>query len=121
MEEGAPVVLELSSWQLGDLRGRGLLRPAVSAFTVILPDHLDRYPGMTEYVADKKAIFQEQGPEGKAVFNRDDPWQRDFPSETRAESFPYSAAPLPSGMRGAWLDGAEGWASLRPGSRADPR
>ena len=53
----APVVLELSSWQLGDLRGRGLLRPAVSVFTVILPDHLDRYAGMADYVADKKAIF----------------------------------------------------------------
>ena len=57
----APVVLELSSWQLGDLKGRGLLTPAVSAFTLILPDHLDKYPGMEEYVADKTAIFQEQG------------------------------------------------------------
>ncbi|MBE3130529.1 MAG: UDP-N-acetylmuramoyl-L-alanine--D-glutamate ligase, partial [Acidobacteria bacterium] len=92
-----PVVLELSSWQLGDLRGRGLLAPVVSAFTVILPDHLDRYPGMVEYVADKKAIFQEQLPRAKAVFNLDDPWQREFPRETRATSFFYSAGPLPEG------------------------
>ena len=106
----APVVLELSSWQLGDLRGRGLLAPAVSALTVILPDHMDRYPGMTEYVADKKVIFQEQGPGTKAVFNLDDPWQRDFPRETRAQSFFYSSAPLPAGRRGAWLAGDAGWA-----------
>jgi len=104
----APVVLELSSWQLGDLRGRGLLAPVVSAFTVILPDHLDRYPGMVEYVADKKAIFQEQLPGAKAVFNLDDPWQREFPRETRATSYFYSAGPLPEGVRGAWLEEEEG-------------
>jgi UDP-N-acetylmuramoylalanine--D-glutamate ligase len=104
----APVVLELSSWQLGDLRGRGLLRPVVSAFTVILPDHLDKYPGMAEYVADKKAIFQEQQPGAKAVFNLDDPWQREFPRETRATSYFYSAGRLPDGMRGAWLEEDEG-------------
>ena len=106
--EGDPVVLELSSWQLGDLRGRGLLKPAVSAFTVILPDHLDRYPGMAEYVADKKVLFREQEPGAKAVFNRDDPWQRDFPNDTRAECFFYSAHPLPDGARGAWLAGGDG-------------
>ena len=83
----APVVLELSSWQLGDLTGRGILKPAVSAFTVILPDHLDKYAGMADYVKDKKAIFLEQDPGQKAVFNLDDPWQRAFPSETRAAPF----------------------------------
>jgi UDP-N-acetylmuramoylalanine--D-glutamate ligase len=110
LEPGAPVVLELSSWQLGDLRGRGLLAPAISAFTVILPDHMDKYSGMTDYIADKKTIFQEQGPEAKAVFNLDDPWQRDFPRQTRARSFGYSAACLPAGARGAWLEGEAGWA-----------
>jgi UDP-N-acetylmuramoylalanine--D-glutamate ligase len=116
--ERAPVVLELSSWQLGDLRGRGLLAPVVSAFTVILPDHLDRYPGMTEYVADKKAIFQEQQPGSKAVFNLDDPWQRAFPRETRAASYFYSANPLPEGAHGAWLEGEEGWALIAEGKKA---
>jgi UDP-N-acetylmuramoylalanine--D-glutamate ligase len=103
-----PVVLELSSWQLGDLAGRGLLKPVISAFTVILPDHLDKYPGMREYVEDKKAVFKEQGPELKAVFNFDDPWQKDFPSETKARCFFYSGTPLPAGMEGGWLEGGEG-------------
>jgi len=110
----SPVVLELSSWQLGDLRGRGLLRPAVSAFTVILPDHLDRYKGMTEYVADKKVIFQEQEPDQKAVFNLDDLWQREFARETRAQPFFYSAADLPDGLRGAWLEENKGRVRLSP-------
>jgi UDP-N-acetylmuramoylalanine--D-glutamate ligase len=107
---GAPVVLELSSWQLGDLRGRGVLAPVVSAFTVILPDHLDKYAGMADYVADKKVLFEGQGPGAKAVFNLDDPWQESFPGETRAQSFHYSAGPLPGGARGAWLEEGRGWA-----------
>jgi UDP-N-acetylmuramoylalanine--D-glutamate ligase len=111
----APVVLELSSWQLGDLRGRGLLRPAVSAFTVILPDHMDRYAGMADYVADKKAIFEEQLPGQKAVFNLDDPWQKEFPTQTPAESYFYSCEVLPDGCRGAWSEGGKGFAWLGSG------
>jgi UDP-N-acetylmuramoylalanine--D-glutamate ligase len=110
----APIVLELSSWQLGDLKGRGLLKPAISVFTVILPDHLDKYPGMAEYVADKKVIFQGQEPGQKAVFNLDDPWQRDFPRETAAQPFFYSSPRLPDGLRGAWLEGG-----ARQGTSAD--
>jgi UDP-N-acetylmuramoylalanine-D-glutamate ligase len=34
-----PVVLELSSWQLSDLREGGLLAPRISLVTSILPDH----------------------------------------------------------------------------------
>ncbi|HTO23602.1 MAG TPA: UDP-N-acetylmuramoyl-L-alanine--D-glutamate ligase, partial [Spirochaetia bacterium] len=111
----APVVLELSSWQLGDLRGRGILKPRVSAFTVILPDHLDKYAGMADYVSDKKVIFQEQEPAQFAVFNRDDPWQERFPSETRARSLLFSSRALDPKTSGAWLDGDEGRARLQPG------
>ena len=111
----SPVVLELSSWQLGDLRGRGLLRPAISAFTVVLPDHLDRYKGMGDYIADKKVIFQEQGPDQKAVFNLDDPYQREFPRETRAQACFYSGSDLPDGLRGAWLEGGKGMVRLSAG------
>ncbi|HVP17719.1 MAG TPA: UDP-N-acetylmuramoyl-L-alanine--D-glutamate ligase, partial [Spirochaetia bacterium] len=111
----SPVVLELSSWQLGDLRGRGILAPAISAFTMILPDHLDRYAGMGDYIADKKVLFQGQTPDQKAVFNLDDPWQREFPRETKAQSFFYSGADLPDGLRGAWLDGERGTARLSSG------
>jgi len=111
----APVVLELSSWQLGDLRGRGLLKPAVSGFTVVLPDHLDKYPGMREYVEDKKVIFLEQEPGQCAVFNRDDPWQQDFPRQTRARPFFFTSAALPADCCGAWWDGSAGLARLQPG------
>jgi UDP-N-acetylmuramoylalanine--D-glutamate ligase len=115
MDPRSPVVLELSSWQLGDLRGRGLLRPAICAFTVILPDHLDRYAGMRDYIADKKVLFQEQEQDQKAVFNLDDPWQREFPRETRAQAYFYSGSDLPDGLRGAWLEGEKGTVRLSSG------
>jgi UDP-N-acetylmuramoylalanine--D-glutamate ligase len=119
LDPDTPVVLELSSWQLGDLKGRRLLVPALSAFTVILPDHLDKYQGMEEYVADKKAIFEEQGPGQKAVFNLDDPWQRDFPHETRAQPFHYSAGALPAASAGAWLDEERGSCRLAAGGAVE--
>jgi UDP-N-acetylmuramoylalanine--D-glutamate ligase len=112
-----PVVLELSSWQLGDLRGRGLLKPSVAVFTVILPDHLDKYGSMEPYVADKKVLFQEQEPGQHAVFNGDDPWQASFPGETRARSLVYSASRLPDTACGAWLDGDDGLVRLSPGEQ----
>ena len=115
----APVVLELSSWQLGDLKGKGVLKPSVSAFTVILPDHMDKYAGMADYIADKKVIFEEQSPDQDAVFNLDDPLQKGFPNETRARSFFYSSRELPSGLCGAWQAGDEGMARIAPGGDAE--
>ena len=58
--ETTPVVLELSSWQLADLRGRGLLKPKVSLITTIVPDHQNWYGSMEAYVADKKLIYADQ-------------------------------------------------------------
>ncbi len=106
-----PVVLELSSWQLADLRGRGLLAPRVGLATRILPDHLDRYSDMGSYVADKKVLFASQRPEQFAVLNADDPWQQDFPEQTVAQVHWYSRAALPPGRPGAFLSQGAG---LRP-------
>ncbi len=59
-----PLVLELSSWQLGDLReveqrcGRALLRPRLACLSNILHDHQNRYQHFCDYVADKFYIFE---------------------------------------------------------------
>jgi UDP-N-acetylmuramoylalanine--D-glutamate ligase len=103
-----PVVLELSSWQLADLRGCNLLAPRVGLVTRILPDHLDKYPDMASYVADKKVLFASQKRDQFAVFNADDPWQRDFPAGTAAEVQWFSGAPLGPEHRGAFLEGGAG-------------
>jgi UDP-N-acetylmuramoylalanine--D-glutamate ligase len=52
-------VLELDSWQLqgfGDLR----MSPEVAVFTNLLMDHLNYYPDMDAYFADKANIFRHQ-------------------------------------------------------------
>jgi UDP-N-acetylmuramoylalanine--D-glutamate ligase len=103
-----PVVLELSSWQLGDLRGRGLPAPRIGLATRILPDHQDKYPDFGSYVEDKKVLFASQRPGQFAVLNADDPWQRGFPAVTAAQVHWYSRAPLEAGRRGAFLEAGVG-------------
>ena len=66
------VVLELSSWQLQGFHD-AKLSPHASVFTNIYPDHLNRYHGMSDYVEDKKAIFQYQKGGDFCVFNADQP------------------------------------------------
>jgi UDP-N-acetylmuramoylalanine--D-glutamate ligase len=117
LEPDDPVVLELSSWQLADLRGRGVLDPVVAVLTVILRDHQDRYPGMDAYVKDKSVLIEGQSAGHFAVLNRDDPWQTNLPPRTRARVLWTSARPLPEGLDGGWDDGDAGW--IRVGGRSE--
>ena len=107
-----PIVLELSSWQLADLRGKKSLKPSVSLITNIYPDHMNRYRDMDEYIEDKKVIFQSQANGSSAVFNRDDPHQRPFSRMTRAKAYTFSCRPLPKNQEGAFLAGEKGFVRL---------
>jgi UDP-N-acetylmuramoylalanine--D-glutamate ligase len=60
LEPGAPVVLELSSWQLADLKGRDLLKPKAAAVTNLLWDHMNSYASLDDYAADKAVVFEGQ-------------------------------------------------------------
>ncbi len=73
-----------------------------------MPDHMNYYAGMDEYVADKKVIFQGQSPAHAALFNGDDPLQAHFPAETRARAFAFSRGR--DRLRGGWLEGGVGLA-----------
>ena len=92
------VTLELSSWQLGGLRGktdtagRALLRPRVAVLTTIMSDHQNWYHGMEPYVADKRVIYRYQD-ETCATVTTDDDWGRRFLSETRAKKISAADAP----------------------------
>lgn len=103
IDPASPVVLELSSWQLADVRGRDLLAPLVSVLTVILPDHQDRYPDMASYISDKKTIFLSQKADQYALFNFQDPLQHGFEEQTGARARFFAASPLPAGLEGAYL------------------
>ena len=58
---GDIVVLELDSWQLQGFGGL-CISPQVSVFTNLMPDHLNYYPDMEAYFADKANIFRYQQP-----------------------------------------------------------
>ncbi len=103
--DSTPVVLELSSWQLADVAGLGLLDPQVSVVLNIMKDHQNRYRCMEEYVADKRLICSEQSDSHTAVLSYDDPVVRAFAEATRASVLYVSRGKLPHGIAGAWLDG----------------
>jgi len=116
--ENDNVVLELSSFQLGDLKGRkaedgsALLKPAASILTAIMPDHLDRYASMEEYVDDKRNIYRGQDSNCVTVTG-DDSWGKSFSNETPARALVYSRRELEKGENGGWLSGGKGYARLR--------
>lgn len=110
-----PVILELSSWQLADLRGRSLLKPPVAVLTPIMSDHQNWYGGMEPYVADKKLIYADQDNKCHLICNYDDEWGKVFASETRAQVHWYSTKPLPPDLNGAWLNG-DGSGVMRNGT-----
>lgn len=125
------VVLELSSWQLGDLRdrlkpapdcpgSRPLLKPRCAVITSIMADHLNRYGTMESYVADKRLIYRGQDRED-ATIAADDEWGAGFLRETPGRPLVYGERPLPPGAAGGWLSGPDGsgYALLPTGDRVE--
>ena len=107
------VVLELSSWQLGDIRGRKLLKPRAAVITPIMRDHLDRYGTMEAYVADKRLIYADQNVKDVTIA-ADDDWGSSFRQESRGRPLVYSHKPLSDDTPGGWIPGpdAPGFARL---------
>lgn len=83
-----PVVIEFSSWQLADLRGRGVLRPHIAVITKIVPDHQNWYGDMESYVADKRLIYADQTKGDYSIFDSDD-WGDRFAAESKATVLRY--------------------------------
>jgi UDP-N-acetylmuramoylalanine--D-glutamate ligase len=82
------VVLELSSWQLAGLR-QHRKSPHCSVVTNILPDHLNRYRSMADYVKDKKEIFRWQKSKDILVLNYDDKTVREMADEAKKPQIYY--------------------------------
>jgi len=61
--------VEVSSFQLHDSPH---FAPEVGILTNLAPDHLDRYPSVREYYADKRLIFRNAAPSSIWVLNADD-------------------------------------------------
>jgi UDP-N-acetylmuramoylalanine--D-glutamate ligase len=69
------VAVEASSFQLHDAPG---LAPAIGVVTNLAPDHLDRYPDVGEYYADKRLLFRNAGADSVWVLNAADPAVEDL-------------------------------------------
>lgn len=57
--EDSVAVFELDSWQCQGF-GEAKISPSVAVFTTLYPDHMNYYPTMNEYLADKAKIFLNQ-------------------------------------------------------------
>jgi len=68
--EKTVAVAELSSFQLELIEK---VRPNISVFLNLTPDHLDRHHTLESYGAAKARIFENQGESDSAVLNADDP------------------------------------------------
>ncbi|MBR1638490.1 MAG: UDP-N-acetylmuramoyl-L-alanine--D-glutamate ligase [Treponema sp.] len=118
-----PVVIEFSSWQLADLRGRGVLKPHISVITKIVPDHQNWYGNMEDYVADKRLIYADQTRGDYSIFDAEgdqpgtepdkklhpgaDTWGNLFASESKGTVLRYGRHPLTGGKEGGfgvWLE-----------------
>jgi UDP-N-acetylmuramoylalanine--D-glutamate ligase len=104
IRRGDWVVLELSSFQLEDLRDLDR-RPEVSVVTNLSVNHLDRHGSYAEYLAAKREVLRPGPAPNVAVLNGDDAellsWSRSCPREVQLfQSRAVSSDP----PRGALLD-----------------
>lgn len=113
--QDTPVVIEFSSWQLADLRGRGLLKPHISIITKIVPDHQNWYHAMAPYVDDKKLIYADQDKGCYSIFDfgedekgtgpeNSKTWGEEFSKESKATVLRYFDKKLPEKTFGVWKE-----------------
>ncbi|MDD7538882.1 MAG: UDP-N-acetylmuramoyl-L-alanine--D-glutamate ligase [Oscillospiraceae bacterium] len=81
MKESDLVVVELSSFQLLDMKRS----PHIAVVTNLAPNHLDWHTDMAEYVAAKKNIFLHQGKNDILVLNADNEASAPFLKEAKGE------------------------------------
>ncbi len=94
VKKGDKVVLELSSFELDDFNQS----PNIAVVTNIMPDHLNRYADMSEYVNSKKRIFKFQGKKDILVLNGDDAVVRNFAAEATSRVCYFSKESKPENI-----------------------
>ncbi len=102
-EQPGWVVVEASSFQLADV---DTFAPTIGAVTNLSPDHLDRYPDVAAYYADKRNLFRNAGPDSRWILNAEDPDVLELVGDAAGErSFVRVASrPETPRERGAWLE-----------------
>lgn len=83
------VALEISSFQLHHTLS---LKPRVGVLTNLSPDHLDRYPSVEEYYADKRLLFRNATRDSRWVVNGDDERVLELAEDVPGVTLRFSAA-----------------------------
>ncbi len=83
------IALELSSFQLHDAPD---VAPTVGILTNLSPDHLDHYPSLEAYYADKARFFANASSRSVWVTNLDDPDSRRMVAGTAGRHLAFTAA-----------------------------
>ena len=86
IDKNTIVVLELSSFQIEDLKKS----PKIAVITNILEDHLNRYKNIKEYAKAKERIFRYQGPEGFLILNYDNKRARSLAKKAKGKVYFFS-------------------------------
>lgn len=103
------VVVELSSFQLADLEE---FAPEIGVLLNLSPDHLDRYPDVESYYADKRRLFANAGPDSRWVLNADDDAVLDLAGGAEGEIHLFSTRGRVE--RGAYVS-SDAWLTRRSG------
>lgn len=97
--------VEASSFQLHDAPH---LTPEIGVLTNLAPDHLDRYPDVAAYYADKRQLFRNASQESTWVLNGDDAAVLSLAAGVPGARRLFRLA----GPADAWFDGGSGWLML---------
>ena len=97
----AIAVVEVSSFQLGTIRE---FAAEVGVLTNLAPDHLDWYPDVEAYYADKARLFINASPASRWVLNGEDARARELPGDAPGTRYYFRvASPLAEGERGGFV------------------
>jgi UDP-N-acetylmuramoylalanine--D-glutamate ligase len=98
------VVVEASSFQLADV---DTFAPRIGVLTNLSPDHLDRYPSVEAYYADKARLFRNAAPTSIWVLNAEDAAAIKMPGEADGRRRVFRVnTPLDAREEGGWVDAA---------------
>jgi UDP-N-acetylmuramoylalanine--D-glutamate ligase len=95
-------VVECSSFQLAGIRR---FTPRIGVLTNLAPDHLDWYPDLEAYYADKARLFTNASPESVWVLNAEDERARDLIGDAPGTRMYFRAATAPESEDelGGWV------------------
>jgi len=111
-------VVEVSSFQLAMTRD---FAPTIGVLTNLAPDHLDWYPDVEAYYADKARLFRNATAASRWVLNAEDERARELIGDAPGTRFYFRVASAPEpGERGGFL-AADGALVLRLDGDAEER